>query len=114
MVVDGPAPEVIDVVVDRAHGVTVSFDDGVTCAFTLSELRAWCPCATCRGQREQGLVSWPPPERPDAEVTVAAADLVGAWGISFEWSDGHGTGIYPWERLRAWYDHGRHLDEVGA
>lgn len=114
MVVGGSTPGVTDVEVDRAHGVTVTFDDAVVCTFTLPELRTWCPCATCRGQRDQGLVPWPPAARPDATVTVAAAELVGAWGISFEWSDGHGTGIYPWERLRAWHDHGRHLDEVVA
>ena len=32
------------------------------------------------------------------------ARLVGAWGLGLTWSDGHATGIYPWESMRRWCD----------
>jgi DUF971 family protein len=92
---------VTDIQIDREHSVTVRFDDGVEHRFDLGELRAACPCASCRGWRERGEDAWPRPGQP-ATVTVADAELVGAWGISFRWSDGHDTGIYPWDALHRW------------
>ena len=40
-------------------------------------------------------------------ITITDAELSGAWGLSLDWSDGHSTGIYAWEKLRAWVDSGR-------
>jgi DUF971 family protein len=94
---------VVAVDVDREHGVAVTWDDGREGRFELVELRRACPCATCRGRRDRGLAAWPLPGGSE-EVAVAGAELVGAWGISFTWSDGHGTGIYPWDSLRRWLD----------
>src|SRR5262245_208266 len=52
-----PAPT--DVELDRAHGLTLTWDDGTELAFGLEELRVNCPCAECRGLREQHLPVWP-------------------------------------------------------
>lgn len=90
---------VVDVKVQRAEGVTLTFDDGAEFGFALAELRAMCPCATCRSVRDRGDDPWPDPTR---ELTVVDAELVGAWGMSFAWSDGHSTGIYPWDSLRSY------------
>ena len=38
------------------------------------------------------------------ELSIADAELVGAWGLSIEWHDGHNTGIFPWTSLRRWYE----------
>ena len=98
-------PAVVAVDVDRERAVTVEWDDGRRGRFALDELRRACPCAACRGRRDRGLAAWPLPGGPDT-VTVASAELVGAWGISFRWSDGHGTGIYAWDTLRSWLEAG--------
>ena len=101
-----------DVDVDRAAGVTLAWEDGLAGTFALEELRRACPCATCRGRRDRGLAAWPLPGAPET-ITVTDAELVGAWGMSFTWSDGHGTGIYPWDSLRRWLEAraaGRELD----
>jgi DUF971 family protein len=97
----GDAGDVIDVVVDRAGGLTVGFADGFTARLGLEELRTGCPCATCRGWRDRGEPAWPRPGA-QADLRIVDADLVGAWGISFRWNDGHDTGIYPWDALRRW------------
>ncbi len=89
--------EVVDVDVRRDEGVVITWDDGLVAAFANRDLRAACPCAGCRTTREGGQL----PRFPD-DVTVADARLVGAWGLGITWSDGHATGIYPWEGLRAW------------
>jgi DUF971 family protein len=94
---------VIDVQIERERAMTVEFDDGVICEFPLGELRKACPCASCRQPREPGRRA-PVGLQLASSVTVASAELVGAWGISITWSDGHSTGIYPWASLRRWYD----------
>jgi DUF971 family protein len=93
--------EATSIEVDRERAVTITFDDGRTCRFGLEELRGGCPCAQCRGWRERGEPSWPRPGGPE-RLTITDAGLVGAWGISFTWSDGHATGIYSWDLLAAW------------
>jgi len=93
----------IDIVRDRS--VTITFDDGVVAEYEVRALRAACPCASCRGWRERGEVAWPRPGMPDT-VTIADAELTGAWGLSIDWSDGHSTGIYAWSVLRDWWNRG--------
>ena len=94
--------QVIDVELERELELRVAYDDGVTCHFPLLELRRACPCATCRGRREADQ-----PAYAGDTVTAIGAELRGSWGISIDWSDGHSTGIYPWDHLRAWWDAGQ-------
>ncbi|HLM64922.1 MAG TPA: DUF971 domain-containing protein [Acidimicrobiales bacterium] len=96
-------PKAIDV--RRDEGVTITFLDGEVAAFDLVTLRKGCPCATCRGLRDRGEQAWPRPGSP-AELRIDHADFHGAWGLVFEWNDGHGTGIYPFESLRRWHEGG--------
>ena len=44
---------------DREHGLTVTWVDGSKASFALEELRVNCPCAECRGLREQHRPVWP-------------------------------------------------------
>ena len=89
--------------VERERGLTVVFGDGHECFFANADLRAGCPCATCRDRRTVGEVAWPR-EGDDPTITILNAELVGHWGISFAWSDGHGTGIFSFDSLREWCD----------
>jgi DUF971 family protein len=95
---DGPAPTAVEL--DRAERLTLRWPGGETAVFPLSELRAACPCAECRGLREQGRRVGPAPDAPP--VQARGAELVGGWGLSIEWSDGHSTGIFSWGVLRSW------------
>jgi DUF971 family protein len=89
--------------------VAVTFADGRVCRFELLDLRMACPCAGCRNAREQGRPPWRPgPDRTDPVIADAA--LVGAWGLGITWTDGHSTGIYPFESLRRWCE----TDDVTA
>ena len=36
-----------------------------------------------------------------ADLTARAMRRVGNYALAFDWSDGHGTGIYAFDRLRA-------------
>lgn len=88
--------------VERGRGLTVVFGDGHECFFANDELRRNCPCASCRDRRRSGEGASPRGDGPGIEVLNA--ELVGNWGISFAWNDGHGTGIFPFDSLRAWCD----------
>ncbi|MEA2826393.1 MAG: hypothetical protein QOG43_832 [Actinomycetota bacterium] len=92
-------PELIDV--ERDGGVTITWADGHVSRFGLEGLRIWCQCAQCRDLRHDGQVAWPRPGAPET-LRIEGAEKVGNWGLNLEWNDGHGTGIYTWDTLRAW------------
>jgi DUF971 family protein len=87
--------------VERERGVTITWDDGHMSRLGLEDLRANCLCAQCRGLRDQGQEAWPGPGAP-ADLRIESVREVGNWGLNFHWNDGHTTGIYTWEILRAW------------
>ncbi len=62
-------------------------------------LRLACQCAAC--VEEMSGRPMVDPGGVPADVRALALRLVGAYAVHFSWSDGHGTGIYPWERLLA-------------
>lgn len=90
-------PSTIDV--DREVGMTLTWADGHTVALGLVELRVNCPCAGCHELRRAGQAVWPRPGSPEP-LRILDARLVGAFGIGFDWNDGHSTGIYGWDVLR--------------
>ena len=92
--------ELVDLVVEREASVTASFADGHVATFGLEELRTACPCATCRDLRDRERPVWSPSSI--SPLRIDDARLHGAWGLNITWSDGHSTGIYPFEVLRRW------------
>jgi prepilin-type processing-associated H-X9-DG protein len=94
-------PATIDVA--REEGVTITFLDGHVARFDLAALRGACPCALCRGLRDQGEEVWPRPGSP-TPLRIENAELHGAWGLRITWNDGHSTGIFPFESLRRWHE----------
>ncbi len=95
-------PDVSDIEIDRdAAEMRLAWADGVTGTLSLMEVRLACPCAQCRGRRDRDEIVWPEARSPQP-LAVETAELVGAWGLSITWNDGHATGIYPFEAMRAW------------
>jgi DUF971 family protein len=92
-----PAPVTIDL--QRDAGLTLTWADGATSTFELEELRVHCPCADCRTRRDAHQPVWPLPSSPQP-LRIVDAELVGAYGISITWNDGHSTGIYNWALLQ--------------
>lgn len=86
-----------DIEVDRTEAVHLTWPDGRVSTYALADLRVACPCATCRNQRAAG--GQPGAGRP-AQIVDAA--LVGNWGLSIAWNDGHATGIYAWDQFARW------------
>ncbi len=81
----------------------VLWSDGHDSQYAYAELRKACPCATCREQRAQQaqnpfqILTTVTPK----EVEPVHLSAVGNYALQIEWSDGHRTGIYPWDMLRS-------------
>jgi ATP-binding protein involved in chromosome partitioning len=67
-------------------------------------LRLACGCAHCVDEWS-GAALLAPDSVPD-DVRPVAIRAVGRYAIQISWSDGHDTGIYPFERLRSLSDRG--------
>ncbi|HEY7461589.1 MAG TPA: DUF971 domain-containing protein [Gemmatimonadota bacterium] len=99
----GPRLEPVDMERDESS-LTLVWNDRHRSVYAYDDLRRACPCATCRTEREKaeqagGLRVLP----ADAPVRAALADVqwVGWYAFRLAWADGHDTGIYSFEYLRA-------------
>jgi DUF971 family protein len=79
--------------------VEIRFTDGVVHRYDGAWLRHACPCATCRGHTP-GEVEGPSWDGVK-DVRVRGASPVGNYALRFEFTDGHETGIYSFDWLRA-------------
>lgn len=81
--------------------VTVEWSDGHRSVHSNVRLREACPCAMCQGEPPAVGVGRTIPLMVAAPEGIFAEkfSMVGRYAISFAWSDGHSTGIYPYEYL---------------
>lgn len=104
-----PQPKSVDV--SLKEGVTIVWMDGLSSHYTVPQLRAACPCATCTDAHNTGDYSTrvEMPKAPGADLfqiykptgaTLLGVKPVGRYALQFEFSDGHKTGIFTWEYLR--------------
>ena len=80
------------------QAVRIVWSDGHASEYRNDYLRDHCPCAECRERpaRRLPVVN----ERRD-ELYAVQIGLVGRYAVSVQWSDGHDTGIYSYQTLRA-------------
>lgn len=88
----------------QAGALEITWADGHYSVYPLSGVRSICPCVQCRGGHEN---MGGPPDRaalheiPDATWEVVGAEKVGNYALRLIWADGHDSGIYAWDYLRA-------------
>jgi DUF971 family protein len=76
----------------------IRWKDGAVSEYPPHYLRLCCPCAGCVEEMTgRPLLD---PARVPPDVHPLAVRYVGSYALAFEWSDGHRTGIYPWDYLR--------------
>lgn len=84
--------------VDQGRAIEIQWEEaGHVARYESRMLRLACQCAGCV-EEMSGRPMLDPGSVP-AEVRALAVRLVGGYAVHFSWSDGHSTGIYPWERL---------------
>lgn len=72
-------------------------EHGHVASYAARDLRLACRCASC--QEEMSGRPILDPVTVPADVRALDLKLVGGYAVHFSWSDGHDTGIYPWEYL---------------
>ena len=97
-----PTPETTPVDIrptEEGTALRITWQDGHTSAYLPYDLRLACPCAGCvdefTGQRTLTRAMIQPGVYP------TAIHYVGRYALQFLWSDGHDTGIYPYDFLRS-------------
>ncbi len=95
-------PDASPVEIRRVEGreIHVTWSDGHRSVFPNKVLRERCPCAGCVHELTGQRLLDPRTVRPDIRADEIA--LVGRYAIRIHWSDGHGTGIFTFQRLREW------------
>lgn len=93
---DIPVPQAIH---RGDHEVVITWDPEHRAPYPARYLRLHCHCAECR-EEMTGAMLLDPGTVPD-DITARTLRLVGTYAIRIEWSDGHGTGIYTYQHLRA-------------
>lgn len=96
-------PDVIGPTEDGTR-LRISWKDGCVSEYVPRGLRLACPCAGCVD--EMSGVRTLAPDAVDEGVYPTAIHYVGRYALQFVWSDGHSTGIYTYEYLRALWDAG--------
>ena len=92
------------IAISKSKGIKIDWKDGHHSEYGLEYLRDKCPCASCTGAHGT------PPRQPRGEnpfqmyqprLKMVGVEPVGSYAIRINWSDGHSTGIYSFEHLRA-------------
>lgn len=85
---------------DDGRSVEIGWDDaGHAGRYPARALRLACQCAACVEEMTGRPVL--DPAAVPGDVRALGLRLVGAYALHITWSDGHRSGIYPWDRLLA-------------
>ena len=77
----------------------IRWEDGGESVLAPRALRVRCPCAACVDELTGRRILRP--EDVPEDVYPTAIHYVGRYALQFVWSDGHETGFYPFDYLRA-------------
>jgi DUF971 family protein len=79
----------------------LSWSDGHESEHHWEQLRWACPCAWCAGEAGTPGMLQSKKSLTREETTLVNLEPVGRYGLTPIWEDGHRTGIFTYERLRA-------------
>jgi DUF971 family protein len=85
------------------HEIAIKWEDGTESFISLDKLRRYCPCAGCKGEMDVMGNLYKGPDRP---LSPAAFELrrisnVGGYAVQPVWGDGHASGLYSYDYLKA-------------
>jgi ATP-binding protein involved in chromosome partitioning len=96
--VSAPSITPVEIRQSGERELAIRWADGKEFIYDVRDLRLACACARCVDEwsGEQQL----DPGSVPADVRPLRIERVGRYAIQIEWSDGHASGIYPFQRLR--------------
>ncbi len=83
---------------EAGDALRIRWTDGHVSEYAPRYLRLRCQCAGCVDEMS-GRPTLDPSTVPE-DVHPQAIRYVGRYALQFDWSDGHRTGMYPWDLLR--------------
>jgi DUF971 family protein len=88
----------LEIIDEGDAGLSITWSDGAETNYTGAFLRRRCACAGCVNEwtGERTL-------KPDTiadDVTIKTISVVGRYALSFDFSDGHNTGIFSFQYLK--------------
>lgn len=100
-----PTTEPEHIAVSKSKGVKISWRDGHASEYSLRYLRDRCPCATCTEAHGARPAASPPAAAPfpmyQPALRISSLEPAGLYALVIQWSDGHRSGIYSYDHLRA-------------
>ncbi|HNR30206.1 MAG TPA: P-loop NTPase [Candidatus Hydrogenedentes bacterium] len=84
--------------VEPGH-IRVRWPDGVESRIPNVTLRASCQCALCVNEYTGGAIL--DPKTIPGDLEAENVEPLGNYAVSISWSDGHSSGIFSWDHLRA-------------
>lgn len=90
--------EPVQIIEESDREITIKWSDGAATTFDAVQMRRACPCASCVNEwtGEKILKD----ENIDEDLSFSNISVVGRYALSFNFSDGHDTGIYTFTFLR--------------
>ncbi len=86
---------------EERHCLIITWSDGHESMHSYEALRRGCPCAWCAGEGGQKGAVDATTTFTEEQTTIYELQPVGRYGLTPVWGDGHRTGIFTYERLRA-------------
>ena len=91
-------PTKINVYDQTPSALELFWKDNSTVKVDAYKLRLACPCASCVDENTgERLIK---PESVSLDIRITGARGVGRYGVALTFSDGHGTGIYKFSKLK--------------
>ena len=82
--------------------LAIAWSDGSESYLSFETLRRACPCASCQGEPDAlGRVVRPPVSYTERSFHLDRWEQIGGYALQLRFADGHGTGIYSYNYLRA-------------
>ncbi|MFZ8933852.1 MAG: P-loop NTPase [Bacteriovoracaceae bacterium] len=79
--------------------IEIKWNDGSLSELSSYDLRLACPCASCVDENTGKRIL--DPKTVPLDITILGQRPVGRYGVTFNFSDGHNTGIYKYVNLKA-------------
>jgi len=83
--------------------LAIKWEDGTESFVPLEKLRRHCPCAGCKGEVDILGNLYKNPDRPLSPQAFQLRSLtrVGTYAIQPNWADGHASGLFSFDYLKA-------------
>jgi len=83
--------------------LAIKWDDGSESFVRLDVLRRHCPCAGCKGEKDIMGNLHKGPDKPlsPASFQLRRLTTVGGYALQPYWADGHSSGLFAFDYLRA-------------